>query len=444
MALIIQGGTIVTMNPQRQVLKADLAISGDRIQAIGTGLGGEEDQYIDAGGMLVIPGLIQTHIHLCQTLFRGMGDDLELLDWLNQRILPLEAAHDQESLYYSSLLGCGELLRGGTTAIIDMGTVHHTDSIFQAAQESGIRYLGGKCMMDNLLEPDSPLHEATDASLQESLDLLQRWDGQADGRLHYAFCPRFVPSCSETLLRGAGSLAEHYGVPIHTHASENYSEILLVEEQRGQRNIVYLDQIGYCNPRLILAHCIHLDQREKDILAGCGVHVAHCPSSNLKLASGFAPIPELLDQGTNVTIGADGAPCNNNLNMFMEMRLTALLHKPRCGPTAMPAAQVFEMATLGGARALGLEPEIGSLEPGKKADLVLVDLQRWHTWPDQAADVYAQLVYQAQAADVYCTIVDGRVLMQAGQTLSLDEVEVRRGAGQAWRRISRRAGLGPD
>ena len=441
MAIVIRGGTIVTMNPQREVLEGDLAVVGDRIAAVGAWAGAEGDQIIDARGMLVIPGLIQTHTHLCQTLFRGMGDDLELLDWLNQRIMPLEAAHDQESLYYSALLGCGELLRGGTTSIIDMGTLNHTDSLFRAAEEAGIRYLGGKCMIDNRLEPDSILHEETEASLAESLELLQRWDGAAGGRLHYAFCPRFVPSCSEELLLGVAALAEQYGVPIHTHASENYSETLLVQEQRGQRNIIYLDHLGYCRPGLILAHCIHIDDEEKSILTARGVNVAHCPSSNLKLASGIAPIPELMNQGARVSLGADGAPCNNNLNMFMEMRLAALLHKPRCGPTAMPARQVFEMATLNGARAMGLEQEIGSLEAGKKADVVLVDLRRWHTWPDGAADVYAQLVYQAQAADVYCTMVDGRVLMQAERTLTINAAEVLAASRQSWLRVKQRAGL---
>jgi len=441
MAIVIKGGTIVTMDLQREVLEGDLAVVGDRIAAVGDWAGAEGDQIIDARGMLVIPGLIQTHTHLCQTLFRGMGDDLELLDWLNQRIMPLEAAHDEESLYYSALLGCGELLRGGTTSIIDMGTLNHTDSIFRAVDKAGLRYLGGKCMIDNGLQPDSPLHEETEASLAESLELLQRWDGAAGGRLHYAFCPRFVPSCSEELLLGAATLAEQYGVPIHTHASENYSETVLVEEQRGQRNIIYLDRLGYCSPRLILAHCIHIDDEEKAVLATWGVNVAHCPSSNLKLASGIAPIPELMSQGARVSLGADGAPCNNNLNMFMEMRLAALLHKPRCGPTAMPARQVFEMATLNGARAMGLEQEVGSLEVGKKADIVLVDLRRWHTWPDRAADVYAQLVYQTQAADVCCTIVDGRVLMQEDRTLTINEAEVLAGSRQSWQRVKLRAGL---
>ncbi len=441
MAIVIQGGTLVTMNPGREVIEADLSIVDDRIAAIGKVAVTPEDQVIDARGRLVIPGLIQTHVHLCQTLFRGSANDMELLDWLNQRILPLEAAHDEESVYDSALLGCGELLRGGTTSIIDMGTVNHTDSIFTAAEQSGIRYLGGKCMIDSRLEPDSPLYEETEASLRESLDLMQRWEGKAGGRLHYAFCPRFVPSCTEELLQQVAALAAQYKIPIHTHASENHKETALVESQTGQSNIVYLDQLGFCNERLILAHCIHLSEEEKHILIKRQVNVAHCPSSNLKLASGFAPIPELARLGGNITLGADGAPCNNNLNMFMEMRLAALIHKPQYGPTAMPAPLVFEMATLGGARAMGKEDELGSLEVGKKADIAVVSLDQWHTWPIQAADVYSQLVYQVQASDVYCTIVDGVILMKDSKLLSINQPEVMASSCRSWQRVARKAGI---
>lgn len=441
MAIVIQGGTLVTMNPGREVIEADLSIIDDRIAAIGKVAVMPEDQVVDARGKLVIPGLIQTHVHLCQTLFRGSANDMELLDWLNHRILPLEAAHDEESVYDSALLGCGELLRGGTTGIIDMGTVHHTDAIFKAVEKCGIRYLGGKCMIDTQLEPGSTLFEGTDVSLRESLDLMQRWEGKANGRINYAFCPRFVPSCSEQLLQQVAALAQQYNVPIHTHASENYSEILLVENQRGKPNIVYLDQLGFCNNRLILAHCIHLSEEEINILINRGVNVAHCPSSNLKLASGFAPIPELAHLGNNVTLGADGAPCNNNMNMFVEMRLAALIHKPKYGPKAMPAPLVFEMATLGGARAMGKENELGSLEAGKKADIAVVSLNHWHTWPDHAADVYSQLVYQVQGADVFCTIVDGKIVVLGDQVLTIDQPEVMASSSRSWQRVSRKAGI---
>ena len=441
MSIIIRGGTLVTMDPGRTILNADIRIKDDRIAQFGKINSEQGDQVIDAEGMLVIPGLIQTHVHLCQTLFRGMANDLELLDWLNLKILPLESAHDEDSLYYSSLLGCAELLRGGTTSIIDMATVRYTDSVFTAADRAGLRYLGGKCMMDHGDKGALPLIEDTSSSLQESLDLLDRWDGKANGRLRYAFCPRFVPSCSHDLLREIAALSIQYQVPVHTHASENKAEIKLVEGERGNRNIVYLDKLGLCNEKLILAHCVHLDDEEKHILSASHANVSHCPSSNLKLASGIAPIPELISQGVNVSLGADGAPCNNNLNMFIEMRTAALIQKPLHGPTSMPAPTVFEMATLGGAKAMGLETELGSLEPGKKADIVIVDLNQGHTWPDTAADVYAQLVYQVQAQDVYCTIVDGQVLMLAGKILTIPEHETKEKTTAAWERVCSRAGI---
>lgn len=441
MSILIKNGTIVTMNPKREVVVGDILVDQDKIKRVGDCRGVKADSVIDAQGKLVIPGLIQTHVHLCQVLFRGMADDLELLDWLNNRIWPLENAHDQDSLYYSSLLGCAELLRGGTTSIIDMATVKHTSAVFEAVAESGIRYLGGKCMMDAGGENADLLREDTITSLTESVDLLQKWNGACNGRLRYAFCPRFVPSCSELLLTEVKKLSEQYGVPVHTHAAENKTEIEMVEQQRGLRNIVYLDQLGLCNKNLILAHCIHIDQQEKEILAHKQVNVAHCPSANLKLASGIAPVPELLEKEASVSLGADGAPCNNNLSMFMEMRLAALIQKPFYGPTSMSARTVFEMATLGGARAMGMQEQLGSLEPGKKADIVLIDVDKWHTRPLGAADVYAQLVYQVQTQDVYCTIVDGKVKMKEAHLIQMSESELKQNIESAHKRVCQRAGL---
>ncbi len=442
MSILIKGGTLVTMNPGREIVSGDILIEGDKISQMGNIKSDKALRVINAQGMLVIPGLIQSHVHLCQTLFRGMANDLELLDWLNLRVFPLESAHDEESLYYSSMLGCAELLRGGTTSIIDMATVSFTDSVFTAAERAGIRYLGGKCMMDHGAKGDYSLVEDTSTSIQDSLDLIQRWDGKANGRLRYAFCPRFVPSCSHELLREIQTLSTLYKVPVHTHASENRAEIELVESERGNRNIVYLDQLGLCNERLILAHCIHLSDEEKRILAASSSNVAHCPSSNLKLASGIAPIPELINLGANVSLGADGAPCNDNLSMFMEMRLAALIQKPFHGATSMPALKVFEMATLGGARAMGMENELGSLEIGKKADIAVIDLNKWHTWPARSADIYGQLVYQVQTQDVYCTIVDGRITMLGGELLTVAASEVKAKSAAAWKRVCQRTGLG--
>ncbi|MGE5453758.1 MAG: 5'-deoxyadenosine deaminase [Methylocystaceae bacterium] len=441
MSVLFKNGTIVTMNPNRDVIQGDILVEGDRIARIGNLESIVADQVVDATDRVIIPGLIQGHIHLCQALFRGMADDLELLDWLKLRIWPLEGGHDEESLYYSSLLGIGELMRGGTTGIIDMGTVHHTDSIFRAVRETGIRYLGGKCMMDYGDEVPATLLEDTDASITESVRLLEKWNGQADGRIHYAFCPRFAVSCTDKLLREVKKLADQYQVTVHTHASESKGEIAVVEKERGMRNVLYINSLGLCNERLVLAHCIHLDDEEMQVLAQTGTHICHCPGSNLKLASGIAPIPRLLELGASVALGADGAPCNNNLSQFVEMRLAALVQKPLHGPTAMPANKVFEMATLGGARAMRLEHEVGSLEVGKKADLAVVDLSGWHTWPRNAASVYAQLVYQAQANDVVATMIDGQMVYLDGQMLTINQHEVMDGIDRGLQRVIDRVGL---
>lgn len=441
MSLLIKNGLVVTMNENREVLKADILIEGDRIITLGDLDSSQVDQTINAEGMLVIPGLIQSHIHLCQVLFRGLADDLELLDWLKKRIWPLEAAHDEETLYYSALLGCAELIRGGTTAIIDMGTVGHSDSLFQAVKSAGLRYLGGKCLMDQGADLPPGMSENTDKAINESLELIKRWNGAEQGRLRYALCPRFAVSCTKDLLDHVRNVSETLKLPVHTHASENKGEVALVQRLTGLPNIIYFNEQGLCNERLIVAHCIHLNDEEINLLVENRCHIVHCPSANLKLASGFAPIPRFLEQGANVSLGADGAPCNNNLSAFVEMRLASLIHKPASGPRAMPAPLVFEMATLGGARAMGLETETGSLEPGKKADLALVNLKAWHHYPLDGASVYSHLVYQASASDVFATIVDGRILMIDNNLRTLDADELRRGISGALQTVRRRTGI---
>ncbi|MBA3457825.1 MAG: amidohydrolase family protein, partial [Deltaproteobacteria bacterium] len=261
-----------------------------------------------------MPGLVQAHVHTCQTLARGRADDLELMDWLRNVIWPYEASLDEDAMTASAELACAELLLGGTTAILDMGTVHHTDAIFAAAERSGIRATIGKAMMD-LPDPQIPagLRESTAGSLDESARLIQRWHGAANDRLRYAYAPRFVLSCTDELLREVGTQAREKGVRIHTHASENPGEVALVRQRFGKDNIIVLDELGLLGPHACIAHCIHLSAEEKQLLAVRGAHVCHCPSSNLKLASGICPVPELIAAGIAVAIGADGAPCNNNL-----------------------------------------------------------------------------------------------------------------------------------
>ena len=444
MKIFIKNAEIITGNRQGQILTGDVLVEDSRIVAVGT-VGEVEgqiaDKVIDATGKTLIPGFVQTHLHLCQTLFRGQADDLELMDWLRRRIWPLEASHDAESVYYSALLGIGELIESGTTALVDMETVGHTESAFQALSESGIRAMSGKVMMDHGDQVPLGLQEQSVASVEQSLALLERWHGHDGGRLQYAFCPRFVVSCTEELLTRVRDLSAHYDVMVHTHASENLDEIAIVEAERGRRNVAYLDHIGLANERLILAHSIWLDDDERRILAERGVKVTHCPSSNLKLASGIADVPGLLAEGVTVGLGADGAACSNNLDMFAEMRLAAFMQKiQRQDSTAMPARAVFEMATMGGARVMRLENEIGSIETGKLADLVLLDLNQLHAYPSRQVDPISRLVYSASKRDVETVLINGRIVMENHRLLTIDRSAVLRNSNEAIERVMSRAG----
>lgn len=462
--ILIRGGKVVTMNEKQGILEsADILIDGRRIASVTpTGEGPETrsdvpgdnlendrhlhdvDMIIDARGKVVMPGFVQSHVHLCQTLFRGQADDLELMDWLKLRIWPLEGAHDEDSIYWSAMLGITELIKGGTTSIIDMETVHHTDRAFSAIDDSGIRATSGKVMMDYGDDVPQTLMESTEDSLRESEALMEKWHMHDGGRIRYAFTPRFVVSCTDQLLMRVRDMARASGVLVHTHASENKGEIELVMADRGMRNINCLKELGLLGPDLVLAHCIWLNDEEMELLRDSETKVVHCPSSNLKLASGVAKIPELLDMGVFVSLGADGAPCNNNLDAFWEMRLAALIHKPRLGPTAMPAAKVLEMATKGGAQAMGLEKEIGSIEPGKRADIIIMDLNPAHAAPTQNVDLASRIVYEASSADVETTIVDGRILMYQRKLTAIDEDEVVCEANKALERVLRRSGCAPS
>ena len=415
------------MDGSRRVLGADVLVEDGRIKKVGrlggSAVGRSKPAVIDCKGLVVLPGLVQAHIHLCQTLFRGLADDLSLENWLAKRIWPLEAAHTEASIHASAMLGAAELLLGGTTAILDMETVRHTGAAFEALDAIGIRATAGKCLMDAAGNPPA-LRESTDQALAESADLCAKWHGAGGGRLRYCFAPRFAPSCTGPLLRAVSDLAERAGAMIHTHAAETLLELDTVKRETGHDEIAYLDSVGISGPRAALAHCVWVDKDGIAALARQRTNVVHCPSSNLKLGSGIAPIPEMLAAGCHVGIGADGAPCNNGLDAFAEMRLAALIQKPRLGPDALPAAQALELATLGGARALGLEAEIGSIEAGKCADLIVLDLGGPHTQPEDA-DLISRIVYSARAADVRHVIVDGRIVVRDGVLKTADVAEIR-------------------
>ncbi|HEV2750892.1 MAG TPA: 5'-deoxyadenosine deaminase [Gemmatimonadales bacterium] len=432
--LVLAGGDVLLHdgNGAWRVERGDVTVREGRIFAIGKAAKGRNDgagkaletQVRDCSGCLILPGLIQAHVHLCQTLFRGLADDLRLEDWLVRRIWPLEAAHTEETVYWSAMLGAAELVLGGTTAILDMETVRYTGRAFEALERVGIRATAGKCLMDAHPE-GAPLElaESTDDALAEAEALARRWHGAAEGRLRVCFAPRFVPSCSGPLLRAASDLAERFDAQLHTHAAETIVERETVLRTTGLEEIAYLDSVGIAGPRAALAHCVWVDGHETARLARQGTTVVHCPSSNLKLASGIAKIPELLAAGCRVAIGADGAPCNNRLDVFAEMRLAALIQKPRLGADALPAGQVLELATLGGARALGLEHEIGSIALGKRADLVVLDLHEPHVHP-AIGDPVSLVVYAARASDVRDVFVEGRAVVLGHElvTAPIDDI----------------------
>jgi 5-methylthioadenosine/S-adenosylhomocysteine deaminase len=440
-SILIKNGTIVTMDEDDSIVRGDLLIREGRIAEIGGQITADADETIDAHGCAVLPGFVQTHLHLCQTLFRGAADDLSLIDWLKKRVWPMEAAHTAESVRASAQLGVGELIKGGTTCALTMETVRHTEQVLRVVEESGFRATVGKCMMDRGDDVPRELYEETHESVQESLRLIDKWHSRGDGRIRCCFAPRFAISCTQELLSEVAQLARERGVMIHTHAAENRSECEIVERETGKRNVTYLDSLGISGAHVVLAHCVHLDTEEMETLERTKTNVAHCPSSNLKLGSGLARIAEMLARKIPVSLGADGAACNNRLDMFTEMRTAALLQKLAHGPEVLPAARVLRMATIDGARALGLEKEIGSLETGKRADLIVVNLDQLHSSP-QRDDVVSALVYSAGSSDVRTTIIDGRVVMRDGELLTLNESDVIAEANREAKALTARAGLG--
>jgi 5-methylthioadenosine/S-adenosylhomocysteine deaminase len=419
-SILIKNGTVVTMDARESVVRGDVFISDRRIAEIG-GTGQAADIVIDATDCAVVPGFVQTHIHLCQTIFRGAADDLVLIDWLKQRVWPMEASHSAESIAASARLGVAELIKGGTTCALTMETVNHTAEVFKVVEETGFRATVGKCMMDKGDEVPAALQEQTANSIDESIALLEAWHGKADGRIRYCFAPRFAISCTRELLERVGALARARGVMVHTHASENRTECEIVQQESGLRNIAYLDSVGLTGRHVALAHCVHLSVDEIETLKSTGTNVVHCPSSNLKLGSGIAPIAKLLEEGISVSLGADGAACNNRLDMFTEMRTAALLQKVLHGPEVLPANRALRMATIDGARAMGLDSEIGSIEAGKRADLSVVRLDRLHSTP--AGEIVSALVYSAEAGDVDTVIIDGNVVMRDRKLSTIDEAE---------------------
>ena len=437
-SLLIRGAHVVTVNDGFATGRWDVRVEDGRITKIGERLSTRKiDRVVDAKGLVLVPGFVQAHVHVCQTLFRSQADEMALLDWLRERIWPLEGAMERADMQAAARLGFSELLLGGTTALLDMGTVRHTDVLFEQAERFGMRYSGGKALMDSGQGYPPGLRESTDWALSESIRLCERWHGAAGGRLRYAFSPRFVLSCSETAMRRSVAEARARGALLHTHAAENREEVELVRQRTGRHNVEQLHHLGFTGPDVLLAHGIWLSTGERRILRETGTRVVHCPSANLKLASGIARVPEMLDEGMALALGADGAAFNNTLDAFMEMRLAAMLHNVRGGPAALPARAALRLATRQSAEALGLT-DVGQIAPGYKADLVLLDLAKPHSWPD-AGDLHSRIVFSGRASDVHSVFVDGIPRVEEGVLVDDDVGAILRSAKAAARRVRQRA-----
>jgi len=431
-ALLIRGGTVVPMEREREWFTGDVVVRDGRIADLVAGGVDEPGAAveIDARGAVVVPGFVQCHVHVVQSLLRHQADGLTLLDWLHRRTLPYEAALDGDDVAVAAQLGIAELLCGGTTTVLDFGTTHDHDRVFEAARDLGIRMISGRTHMDMGEGTPAALLEEAERSLADAEAVGQRWHGAAGGRLGYAVAPRFALSCTRSLLEGCARLAREHGWLLHSHASENTDEVAAVRAATGRTNVAYLDDVGLTGDDVVLAHGVHLDDDEIDLLAATKTRICHCPGANLKLGSGIADVPRLRSAGVPVALGADGPPCNNRLSALHEMSLAATLHGLRSGPAALGAWDALAMATREGARALHLDEEVGTLSPGKAADITVVDLEAWSTIPGD--DPAARLVHGASARDVRHVLVGGAVVVERGRLTSLDHRILRSRVHEAW------------
>jgi len=438
---------IVTMNPNMEILRNHgVQIENGIIEKVCSLKGFDYKKYSGDvyvfNDLTLLPGFVQTHVHLCQSLFRGLADDMELLDWLQKRIFPYENSHDKKSLRLSAQLGINELIESGTTTILDMGTMNHQEVVFEEMISSGIRGFSGKCMVDeNDLYP--AFKESTEQSLSTTYDLAKSFHNSADGRIQYGFAPRFALSCSEGLLKDTLKMMDDFsGSLYHTHSSENRGEIEAVKQKFGKENIEFFDSINVLSDRTVLAHCIHTNEKEIELLKDTQTRVAHCPSSNLKLGSGIADIPDYLDRGISVSLGADGAPCNNNLSIFAEMKLAALIQKPIHGATAMDAKTMVKMATIDGAKALHLDDQIGSIEVGKKADLVLLNLRlASNSLFNKDDNIYSDIVYASNDNSVSGVMINGKWVVENGRSNIYNAKKLTSDAKKELKKLLKRTGI---
>lgn len=416
MRILIRGVAVIPKPEVGVIPKADVVIEGRRFAAVAVGeeVTGPFDKIVEGEGKLLLPGLVNAHTHLAMTLFRGLAQDRPLMEWLENEVWPREKKLSGEVVYWFSLLGLVEMIRSGTTAFADM--YFFMEEVAEAVEKAGLRALLSYGVI-------APTPERIETELRKAEAFAREWDGKAEGRVRAALSPHAPYTCGPEVWKRAVSLAKELHIPIHTHLAETRGEVEQFRAQTGRSPVEWLEELGVFGVPVLAAHCVHLSEKDMEILAAHGVHAVHCPTSNLKLACGIAPVAEMLRAGVNVGLGTDGAGSAGDLNMVEEMRLAALLAKVKTGdPQALPAREALSLATWRGAAALGWGKDLGTIEPGRRADGFLVSLDRAHLLP--AYDPLANWVYAGQGCDVDSVFVDGRFLLLHGELQTLDEEEI--------------------
>mgnify|MGYP001827172149 FL=1 len=413
--ILVTNGTVLTLDAgDTEIYNGAVAIDKDTIKAVAPA-----DKFgdwriskiIDAHGGIIMPGLINSHTHAAMTCFRGLADDLPLMAWLNDHIFPAEANLDDQMVYCGALLACAEMIMSGTTCFCDMYLFE--DAVARAAKKAGMRAVVGEVLYDF----DSPNYGPIENGFKYSRQLIDTW--QNDPLVTIAVEPHSAYLCTPQLLKEALELTQTFDLPLVIHLAESKSEIAQIKERYDRTPVEHLAELGVLAPNLLACHCVELTENDIALLQRFDVKVAHNAESNMKLASGVAPIPRLIEKGICVAMGTDGCASNNDLDLFQEMDSVAKLHKAKSlDPTVMDAATVLKMATISGARALGLEPVIGSLEKGKKADLIIVDTNKPHLTP--MYNPVSHLVYAAIGSDVTTSIINGTVVMENGTIKTMD------------------------
>jgi 5-methylthioadenosine/S-adenosylhomocysteine deaminase len=410
--ILIKDATIIA----DEIKKSSLLIQNDKIVEISDRIDSNDaEDVINAEGKVLIPGLVNTHTHLSMTLMRGLADDIPLETWLNNHIWPVEAELNGEHCYAGALLACAEMIKSGTTCFNDM--YFFMDHVARAAEESGIRGMLSHGMID-FGDEDKRRQE-----FKESIRIIKKCHNTGNGRIKVAFGPHSPYTCSKELLEGVKTEAAKHGVRIHIHVSETQKEVSDILETHGMRPFEYLDEMDFLGNEVTAAHAVWVSDREIEIIKEKNVKLSHNPSSNMKLSSGVSPVAELLAKGICVSMGTDGPASNNNMDLLEEMKIAALLQKVNTmNPTVLAAEEVFKMSTINGASALGLENEIGTIDLGKKADIVLVNMKTAHLTPFR--NPISHLVYSANGGDVDTVICNGEILMRNRELLTLDETMI--------------------